>query len=276
MPSIDLTEVKTAIPGSEPGPGQTSDSPTDTGGKPADPPTVEMDDDGKPLPFNEHPKWKAARQAEKKLNELLEKNDLDSIDDLVDLVGRGKSIVGKGIDPESLDEIISKATEMDQVKEYWAQQREEKLRAEESPEETAERLAKENDELKKKLTGKNEVEAGKRALEKFEKAVKGFVETAIPGAPKEEREAMAFLMGVGHPFAEIDIVNEGQIKKMGREVIKRVEALKQKTIKDFVESKKELPKMTTSSAAAPQPGGIRTLKQARSAMMEQLKQIVNK
>lgn len=96
-------------------------------------------------------------------------NELDSIEDLVDLVQSGKAVIGKGIDELRLDELISKANKMDQVEEYWASQREAQRRQSEDPEETASRLEKENQELKRRLSSKDELDASKRALETFEK-----------------------------------------------------------------------------------------------------------
>jgi hypothetical protein len=270
MPPEFEGQQGTAQPGSDPGQGQPPDSPAGTTGETA--PEAETDESGRPLPFNEHPKWKSARQAEKALDGLLKANDLDSIEDLVDLVNSGKALVGKGIDPEALDGLLDKATEMDAVKEYWASQREAQRREQESPDETAERLARENADLKKKLSGQDAATASKRALDTFEKQSRSFIDEAGKDLDKEEKDALAFLMGLDHPFAEIDITNPIQIKKMGKQVLKVVEGIEQRAIRKYVDGKKKLPNVGSSTTpAAPAPKGITNLRDARTALKEQLK-----
>lgn len=269
MPIEQNEEQRTALEGSEPLEGQPSDSPTDTGAITA-PPDAELDENGRPLPFNEHPKWKSARNAEKELSRLLEENELDSIEDLVELVQSGKAVVGKGLDEERLETLIQRANKMDQVEEYWAQQREAQRRAEEDPEETAARLERENAELKQRLSGKNELDASKRALETFEKKTRTFIEGAVKDADKEDRAAFEFFMGVNHPFGEIDITDERQINKMGKQVLKTIEGIEQRAIKKYVEGKKNLVKIGSTSTPTAPAGqtGIRGLKDARAALRD--------
>jgi len=268
-------EQRTAIEGSEPSEGQTPDSPAGTGAITA-PPDAEMDDNGKPLPFNEHPKWKAARTAEKELGKLLADNELDSIEDLMDLVQSGKAVIGKGVDESRLDELIAKATKMDQVEEYWASQRETQRRENESAEETVERLEREKAELQHRLISKDALDSSKRALETFEKKSVSFIEDSVKDLEKEDREALKFLMGVDHPFGEIDITNEAQVKKMGKQVLKVVEGIEQRAIKKYVAGKKAILNVgSASTPAAPASKGIQTLRDARNAMKDQLRNLMN-
>ena len=263
-------EQRTALEGSEPLEGQPSDSPTDTGATTAPPDAEDLDENGRPLPYDKDPKWKSARKAEKELSRLLEENELDSVEDLVELVKSGKAVVGKGLDEDRLEGLIARATKMDQVEEYWAQQREEQRRLEEDPEQTAARLERENAELKQRLSGKNELDASKRALEAFEKKTRTFIEGAVKDADKDDKAAFEFFMGVNHPFGEIDITDERQINKMGKQVLKTIEGIEQRAIKKYVEGKKNLVKIgSTSAPAAPGPqGGIRGLKDARAALRD--------
>jgi hypothetical protein len=268
-------DQRTALEGSDPSPGQTPDSPSDTGAITA-PPDAEMDENGKPLPFNEHPKWKAARAAEKELGKLLAENELDSIEDLMDLVQSGKAVIGKGVDESRLDELIAKATKMDQVEEYWAAQRETQKRESEAPEETVERLEREKADLQQRLTSKDALDSSKRALETFEKKSASFIEDSVKDLEKEDREALKFLMGVDHPFGEIDITNEAQVKKMGKQVLKVVEGIEQRAIKKYVAGKKAILNVgSASTPAAPSSKGIQTLRDARNAMKDQLRNFMN-
>ena len=83
-------------------------------------------------------------------------------------------------------------------------------------------------------------------------------------------------MGVGHPFGEIDITNEAQVSKMGKQVIKKIQDIEQRAIKKYVAGKKELLHVgSTSTPAAPANDGIRNMKQARNAMADQLRHWIN-
>jgi len=272
MPGLEGT----AIPGSDPGTGQTPDSPTGPIGATPAPPDAEMDENGKPLPFNEHPKWKSARNAEKELGKILADNELDSIEDLLELVQSGKAVVGKGLTEDQLDGLMAKAKRMEEVEEYWETQKEAQRRAEEDPDETAARLEKENAELKRKLSGKNEADASRRVLETFGKIVDDCIDVEFKDAAKEERKTIKFLLGVDHPFGEIDINNKSQVAKMTRQVKKVMEEHDQRVIKDFVDGKKSIPKIgSTATPAAPSGAGIKDLKGARNFVKEHFRNYIN-
>jgi len=265
-------EQRTALEGSDPSPGQTPDSPPDTGATTA-PPDAEMDEDGKPLPFDKHPKWQSARQSEKALKNLLEENELDSIEDLVELVQSGKAVVGRGVDPDDLDVLIAKAREMDLVKNYWAKQK----REQESPDETLERQEREIAELRRTLISKETSDSGKRALETFEKKTRSYIENAGKELDKEDREAYAFFMGVNHPFGEIDITSEAQVNRMGKQVLKHIEGIEQRAIKKFVAGKMNILKIGgVSTPAAPAGKQIMSLRDARGALSDQLRNMINR
>ena len=275
MDANDINEG-TALEGSDPSQGQMPDSPTDTGAKAAPPDADEVDETGKPLPFNEHPKWKSARAAEKELTNLLQANELDSIEDLVELVQSGKSVVGRGLDEGQLEDLIAKATKMEQVEEYWQSQREAQQRENETYEEREERLLRENRELKQKLTGKNAADESKRALDTFQKKTREFVENAGKNLDLEAKKDFEFLMGVEHPFGEIDITNAAQVGKMGKQVQKVIDRIEQRAIKGYIEGKKGLVKIGSASAPALQPtGGIRNFKDARNATLEKVRSLGN-
>lgn len=92
---------------------------------------------------------------------------------------------------------------------------------------------------------------------------------------KEDRETLKFFMGVNHPFGEIDITNESQIKKMGKQVVKMLEDYGQRQIRQYVAGKKQLLNVgSASTPAAPASKGIQTLRDARNAMREQIKSLM--
>jgi hypothetical protein len=275
MDANDINEG-TALEGSDPSTGQPSGSPPDTGAITAVPNADDVDETGKPLPFNEHPKWKSARAAEKELTKILGENELESIEDLVELVKSGKSVVGRGLDESQLEDLIAKATKMEQVEEYWQATREAQQRENETGEEREDRLMRENADLKQKLSGKNALEENKRALDTFQKKTREFVETVGKDLDLEAKRDFEFLMGVDHPFGEIDITNAAQVGKMGKQVQKAIDRIEQRAIKGYIAGKKALVTIGSASTPAVQPQqGIRNFKQARSATLEKVRSLIN-
>lgn len=270
-------EEGTAIPGSEPGTGgKGSDTPTDTtegkeaSGAPS-PDEAELDDNGKPLPFDQHPKWKAARQAEKSLQKLMADNDVEDLDDLIDLVQSGKKVIGK-IDPDGLDEIIDKASTLARYEEYWDRQKEEERMAEEEPEETAARLAKENAALKAERNRQKAIEENQKALRNYDTAVLTGIKEALPTLPPDQGKFLAEFMGVGNPALDVEITNKAAVTKVVRDGVKKFEKLKQQIIKDYLAGKDrivDVPRI--ESGGVPGSGEIKTLKDARKTFLSMFK-----
>lgn len=251
-------DPKTAIPGAEPGPGQKPASPAvdDKGANKPDSPAgeVELGEDGKPLPFNEHPKWKSARQAEKRLQDILKANDLDSIDDLLELVDSGKAVKGKLADTSKLDELIAAKEKLDQYEAYWRDQEEQRRRQGEDPEDTIKRLEAENKAKDKALrdreAAKRDQEDAQKALDGFDREIKGIVkEAALPAA---QAEIALLLSGVNNPFNEIDITDKKAVRKHGADMLKKItgfiETIRSAAIQDYIDGKAKLPKTGGASA----------------------------
>jgi hypothetical protein len=251
MDAVSL-EGKTAIPGAEPGAGQKPASPADNkeGAKPDSPPVTDVDlgDDGKPLPFNEHPKWKSARQAEKRLQDILKANDLDGVEDLLELVDSGKAVKGKLADTSMIDELIAKAGKLDQYEAYWREQEEQRRRQGENPEDTIKRLEAENKAkdkaMKDRDSEKKDREEAQKAIDGFDRDIKAIIkEAALP--PAQAEFALLYL-GVNNPFNEIDITDKKAVRKHGADGLKKVmgfiEAIKSAAIQDYIDGKAKLPK----------------------------------
>lgn len=274
-----VEDEKTAQPGSDPGAGQTPDSLAGKDGATTaipDADDVLLDEHGKPLPFNTDPRFRDAMKAQRVLKTLLKDNELDDPEDLRDLIQSGKAVMGRGVDEETLEALIEKATKMDQVEAYWAQQRDAQRLSEETSEETAQRLANENRLLKQRLSGKEEVDSSRQALDTFEKKTQAFIEDSVKDMTKEERDDIKFFMGVEHPFGEIDITRDADIKKMGKQVLKTVERIEQRAIKKYLDGKLKIPKIGSSATTAvPAAGVIKTLKDARKATMESIRAKLN-
>ena len=123
-------DQRTADPGSDPG----TEHGKVTGAEPvkkegaSDTLTPEGE---KSLPFDKDPKWKAARTAEKALQDIMAANEIENLEDLVQLVIAGKELKGKQLNPDQLDSLLKKAQTLEKYEAYWQQQEEIKRRTEE-------------------------------------------------------------------------------------------------------------------------------------------------
>jgi hypothetical protein len=251
--------------------GQMSDSPTDDGtGQKTTPPEVELDDNGKPLPFDKHPKWIAARQAEKSLRELMEKNDVDSIEDLRDLAESGKKVVGKISDVEDIDQLIEKAKKLDEWTAYYEKKAEQERRDAETPEETIARQDKENAELRKLLDQDYDAKKADAEMKSFSKTVESTVSEILNDLPESQKPFITEFFGVNNPFAVIDIGDKRAVKKMIVEGKKKIEAFKTQVIKDYIAGKDKIPTVTKTGESSSPKTIRKTMATARAAMHERL------
>lgn len=258
--------------------GQKSAPPTDKQGAISDPPTDKdlLGQDGKPLPFDQHPKWKAAREAEKTLNKLLEANGLDDVDDLMELVESGKAVKGKLPDPDQLDDLIAKADKLERYEAYWREQEERQQREYEAPNETIARLeqqlkAQREQDGRKEATRQEQARAA-QAISAFEKEVATAVD-AIEDIPKEQRSFFKMFLGVDNPAVEIDITDRKAIKKMVQDGIKMKAAYDQAVIDAYIKGKDSIPRSGgggSGDATIDNNKPKIMLKDARQAMKESL------
>lgn len=236
-----------------------------------------LDETGKPLPFNNDPRFRNALKAQRVVKGWMEENEVETVEDLQELVRSGKAVVGRGLDEQGLDEILRKATRMDQVEEFWQSQREAQQRENESSDEREDRLMRENSELRQRLSGKNAADESKIALDKFQRETHGFVETVGKDLDREAQKDLEFLMGVDHPFGEIDITNPGQVQRMGKQVQKVVDRIEQRAIKGYIEGKKGIVRIGSSSTPPiQQPQTPQNFKEARRATLEKVRSLVNR
>jgi hypothetical protein len=275
---MDLKDVHTAIAGADPVKGQSSDSPTETN-KDANAdssPEVVVGKDGKPLPWDQQPKWKAARAAEKKLNDLLKANDLEDPDDLLDLVQRGKTVKGKLADLNALDEIIGKAQKLDSYENYWAQQAEKRRKEETDPETRAKQAEEQLDHERRRQAydaqAKKQEHATKQAIKNYEDDVLTLIKEVQ--FPKEQESFVAEMFGVNNPSNDVNIMDKKAIKKLVADGLKRYDALKQSIISDYLKGKTDIVKTGKGSESSVQDTAPKiSLKEARKMAGEQIKNL---
>ena len=211
------------------------ESGTDKGGKKAGA-EGETDDKSKPLPYDQDPKWKAARASQAKFESILEKHGIDA-DDLDALLESGSSVAdilgtrdAKAL-TSTLTQLKKDAEYLKEVKAYWAEQEKQKQRDELTPEERAEMSEKQLKEYKAEQAAKEKAKAEEASIKTALKSYTELVDKAIETSGIEgEDAAMAKLfLGVDNPFNEVDITDRKAVREMAK-----ANAAKLKTFLDGV------------------------------------------
>ena len=226
-------------------------------------------------PWHKDPRFKQDLGLLKAAKSLMEKNGLESVDDLVELAESGKKVKGKQVDLDRLEEIQAKAEKLDKYEAYWKDQEERKKRETEYPEQTIARL---EEQLKKKEAAdkhkeesRKQQEAAQQALKNYDREVQSLVKEME--LPKEQQAFAMEFMGVNNPFNEIDITDRKAINRMVADQKKKLEAFKQSVIQDYIKGKETIPKVGATTAA---PMGDKTkvyLKDARKALHEAMNRV---
>ena len=262
----DPNEERTAIPGSEPGTEERHEPGAGPDGGQGGESRTPVDE---ALPFDKHPKWIAARQAEKTLQDIMEANEVDSPEELNALIESGTAILGKGVEPEQIDELLAKAKERDDWVRYHEQQAELRRTEEETPEQTTDRLRKENARLKAGQESARQAESSDRLLKSYDKTVLSAVEEALGREVSADVKAFyAEFMGVNNQFASIDIGDKRQVQKMTKDNLKKLEAFKQLVIKEHAEGKSKIPPVGPASTATTTGSPKMDMRTARRALIE--------
>lgn len=223
-------------------------------------------------PWHEDPRFKKDLSLLTAARNLMELNDLDSIEDLVEFVDKGKAVKGKNVDVSKLDEILEKAARLEKYEAYWEQQKKNQLR-EEDPDNYTKKLEEEIKELKNRDKAKAEAERAayeaKKSVEFYERTVSELIEDS-EDIPKEQHKFISLVMGISNPSNDIDITDRRAIKKSYNEILKSVkefsDAMKQKGADEYRKGKLEIPKVAPTTPAAPVTEKRHNLKTAREAL----------
>jgi hypothetical protein len=219
-------------------------------------------------------KYQAALNASTKLENLLKANDVEDVDDLVALLESGKKVHGKAVDLDKLDEIIKKATTLDQYEKYWEDER----KKGETLEQRLARLEKENKALHSKTEteekAKREGEESRKSIDFYENEIKTSI-GAVEGLSDPEKAFLSWSLGVGNECNDISITDKKQIKKVVNSGMKKytelVKQMKDEGVKEYLAGKREIPKVPSGggdSPATPAPQLPKGLRGLRSAFKE--------
>jgi hypothetical protein len=233
------------------------------------------------LPWHKDPRFQKENEQRKeliksheKVTAIMKANDLDSYEDLLELVESGKKVIGKISDIEDLDELIEKAQKLDQWTEYYARKAEQEREKEETSEQTIARLKKEKRQLEHDRAQDQNAREGEFLLKDFSKTVESTVNEVFTDLPESQKQFITEFFGVNNPFAVIDIGDKRAVKKMVTEGKKKFEAFKKdlgdQAIKDYVAGKRAIPTVASTGGATAPKTIRKTMATARAAMHERL------
>jgi hypothetical protein len=195
-------------------------------------------------------------EAKADLSAVLEKHGYATMDDLEADLASNKELAKK-IEDKDLDEIFAKAELLDKYNAYWAEQEAKKQEEGETPEQTIARLKKEKQEI---LDKQNQEQRSKEERDKVKVAIATYnteVETSIEqdkDIPKEFKGFAKVFMGVGNPALDVDINNKAAVRKMTKELSKRLIEFTQLVIKTYRDGKLAIPNVSSTDTPAPDTG----------------------
>lgn len=199
----------------------------------------------KPPPYDQDPKWLAARAAEKSLNEILEEHGFDNKEELTAMLRSGMTLV-QILGDRDAQQLIKDADTLKAYQEHWAAEERRKQDEELEPDERADKYKKELEDLKAeqaaKETAEKHVEESKQAIINFDTRVGNFVDKQDLG--ENEAEMAKLFLGVKNPFNEVDIFDNKAINAMAESGIERfktfIKDVKQQAIDEYVAGKSDI------------------------------------
>ena len=190
--------------------------------------------------------FEKAKGAEKALSSLLSDHGYDSTEDLIEALSSGKDLKDQ-LGETELKDILEKAKTLDKYEQFWASEDEKKKGDDEDTDDKVIRLEKEmaswkaskrDEELKRSA-----LDESQKALDGFNSEIKGLIEKN-DAIPKEYRPFAAEFLGVNNPANEIEITNPGEVRKMAKDAMKKIEGFEQAVIKRYREGKLKVPEIT--------------------------------
>jgi hypothetical protein len=192
------------------------------------------------------PKLQAAQAAEKNLSELMEKHGFASVEELQQAIKDGQDLRDM-VGQRDLNQMIKDAETLQRYQEYWAEQKRQEQEQNEAPEETIERLKRENKEIadkaKQEEESKKAVTESQRALTDYNSEVDSVLK-ASEGLSDIERDLVKGLMGVDNPAMDVAITDKKGVTKIAKShvqnVSKLIAGIKQAAIDEYARGKSAL------------------------------------
>lgn len=260
----DFTRQKIAQEeGSQPSP-----EATETEGSSASAEEVEEEN----LPFDDHPKWKSARQTEKKVHSILDEHGYTNLDEMLDDLVQSKSLRDR-VGGTDIDELVKAKEELKKIKAYWAEQELFREREDELPEERAARLEKELKKVKNQREEEERLRAEEEKANKdwarYNRITTSFIETKDSD---NDRKLLEALLSRDSFINDVNISKQEDVRKMTKTLDKMLSDYKAAIIEEYRNGKVSTPQMTSvqESSSALKKEGPKNIKESSAILREWL------
>lgn len=223
----------------------------------------DKEDKDKPPPYDQDPKWKAARKAEAKLDKLAKKHGFEDHDalleafeegqdmrdvlgkrDLAELIRDSRRLVDFEAEHGTLDEIANMLADMPDGMEDDDQE--------------TKQLKKENLELKRQMETEEKSRQKKayndKIMSDYETSVKAIIEDA--DLPEEQLELVNLIHGLDNPAMKVELENAVAVKKMARSLVRQtkgiIDKIRQNAIDEYATGKSQLIPKTEKKEEKPE------------------------
>jgi len=259
-----------------------------SGGNPPDsPPGTEANDTGGSsalknkednLPFDKHPKWQAARAAEKQLNEMMERNGFEDVEALMSALDKGMKLE-EALSDRDIETLLERDELLSTYEKHWAEEERRKLRETETPEDTIARLEREKQEVQEKYesdrTQRQQAEDAERTVRDFNSNMEKFISKS--DIPDEYQSFAKLILGIDNPILDIDISDKGAVNSTASNLIETLRSFEESVIARYKAGNKTPPPATppaeSGDQAAPAEGKkpLKNFAEMKAAMLERLK-----
>lgn len=200
----------------------------------------------KPAPYDQDPKWKAARAAEKRLGAILEEHGFDTPDELQDALESGQTLQ-ELVGNRDTKKLIEDSETLQRYETHWAQQEALRKEEEETPEQTITRQKKELQDLRDSRKAKEEesqtLKNSEKSVEQYETEVTKVIDRS-EDLTDDEKQLAKLTMGVGNDAMDIDVADLKGVRKattsqvqLIRDVVKRI---RQTAVDKYAKGKSDL------------------------------------
>jgi hypothetical protein len=186
------------------------------------------------------------------INSILDKHGLSSPEELAEFLDLGAETLSQ-IGDYDAEELVKAKTTLDAYQKEWSRQEQERLKANETPEQTIARLEKEANERENKAAirdrQRRQAEAAKKAVAAYNQTINAAI-AAEKDLPAEYVPFIREFCGVGSPVPEVNIQDRVAVKNVAKLGVKRARDFAQVVIKAYREGKEVIPDVPTSTENA--------------------------
>ena len=216
---------------------------------------------------------KKAADKTQAVQSVLDEYDIDSPEQLNEFL-KNLSGLKDQLGNSDLEELKENSALLKKYQKHWAKEEAAKKEDGETPEETIERLKKENKRIDKEMrSDRAEQEKAERAntdLKTFNSTVTSSVE-ANKDVPAEYRKFLGEFLGVGNEINEVDLNDKAGVKRISKAGAKKMLDFEQLVIKRYLKGKTETPKISTATETPSEKPTKITRKNVKAIMVERLK-----